>query len=152
MQNSLRRVFASFDSHDVRYVVIGGVAAILHGVPRSTLDVDILIEATPGNAKRLLEALTEAGMGTASLTSPEELLANVITVFEDRVRIDVQTSTPGVTFSEAWERRQRMQYDEQGILVLSRSDLIASKLAAGRSIDLEDVRALRSLEDETGQP
>jgi hypothetical protein len=47
MLNRLRDVFASFQKHQVRYVVIGGIAAVLHGVPRATFDLDILIEATP---------------------------------------------------------------------------------------------------------
>lgn len=143
MLNRLRDVFASFESHDVRYVVIGGIAAILHGVPRATFDLDILIDPAPDNARRLLEALTESGMGTASLTTPEEILANVITVFQDRLRIDVQTSTPGTTFPQAWERRERMTYQGQTFNVLCRDDLIASKLAAGRNVDIEDVRLLR---------
>jgi hypothetical protein len=151
MLDRLKRVFASFDSHDVRYVVIGGVAAILHGVPRTTFDLDILIETTPENARRLLEALTEAGLGTASLTTPEEVLRNTITVFEDRVRIDVQTATPGITFREAWEGRHDTAYQGQKIHILSKEDVIRSKLAAGRAVDLEDVRVLRS-QEETGRP
>ena len=115
MLNTLKNVFASFESHDVRYVVIGGVAAVLYGVPRATFDLDILIEVSPGNARRLLEALTEAGMGTAGLTTPEEILANAITVFQDRVRIDVQTRTPGVTFEDAWRRRNTMDYQGQSL-------------------------------------
>ena len=46
MLNRFRKVFACFDSHDVRCVVIGGVAAILHGVPRTTVDLDVLIDPT----------------------------------------------------------------------------------------------------------
>ena len=102
MLNKYKAVFASFDSHDVRYVVIGGVAAILHGVPRMTFDLDILIDPSPANAHRVLEALTEVGLGTASLTTPEELSTNVVTIFRDRLLLDVQTSTPGITFAEAW--------------------------------------------------
>ncbi len=52
MLNRLQDVFKSFQQHDARYVVIGGIAAILHGVPRATFDLDILIEATPENARR----------------------------------------------------------------------------------------------------
>ncbi len=52
MLNRLQGVFRSFQQHDVKYVVIGGIAAILHGVPRATFDLDILIEATPDNAQR----------------------------------------------------------------------------------------------------
>jgi len=142
MLNRLQDVFRSFARHDVRYVVIGGIASVLYGVPRATFDLDILIEASPGNAARLLEALEDAGLGTASLTTAEEVLASEITVFEDRVRIDVQTSTPGITFQEAWARRKRMSYEGQTFFVVSREDLIASKRAAGRDVDLDDVRLL----------
>jgi len=147
MLNRLRDVFASFQEHEVRYVVIGGIAAVLHGVPRATFDLDILIEADPGNARRLLDSLLEAGLGTASLTTVDELLANEITIFKDRVRIDVQTSTPGLGFADAWRNRETMEYDGQTFHVISRADLIASKRAAGRKVDLEDVRLLELADD-----
>ena len=142
MLNRLESVFASFQSHDVRYVVIGGIAAVLHGVPRATFDLDILIEPTAGNAERLLLALRQAGFGTADLVDAQGILANEITVFNDRVRIDVQASTPGLTFHDAWNRRETMDYQGQKFYVASRQDLIASKRAAGRPRDLEDVRIL----------
>jgi hypothetical protein len=94
-------VFASFQKHKVRYLVIGGIAAVLHGVPRATFDLDILIEASSDNAQQLLDALIEANFATATLITADELLAHEITIFRDRVRIDVQTSTPGIKFEEA---------------------------------------------------
>jgi hypothetical protein len=148
MLNRLTGVFASFQRHNVRYLVIGGIAAILYGVPRATFDLDILVEATPDNAKQLLDALLEAGLGTASLTNVEELLANEITVFKDWVRIDVLTTAPGIDFQEAWERRETMEYQGQRFSVASRKDLISSKKALGRAVDLEDVRLLELPEDE----
>jgi hypothetical protein len=81
MLNQLQGVFSSFHSHNVRYVIIGGIAAILHGVPRATFDLDILIDAAPENAQRLLDALLEAGLGTAALTNAEQVLAHEITIF-----------------------------------------------------------------------
>jgi hypothetical protein len=138
----LQDVFASFEKYKVRYVVIGEIAAILYGVPRATFDLDILIEVSPENAKKLLDAMTEASLGTASLTSVEELLAHEITIFQDRVRIDVQTSTPGLSFQDAWKNRETMDYQGQRFYVVSKADLIASKKAAGLQIDLEDVRLL----------
>ncbi len=146
MLNRLQGVFSSLDKHNVHYLVIGGIAAVLHGVPRATFDLDILIEATPENAGRLLRALAEAGLGTATLISAEALLRHEIVVFQDRVRIDVQTSTPGITFEEAWARRETMNYRGTRFFVLSKEDLIASKKAAGRPRDLEDVRILESEE------
>jgi len=142
MLNRLQDVFGSLSRHEVRYVVIGGIAAVLHGVPRATFDLDILIDPTAENAKRLLAALAAAGLGTAALTSADEVLSNEITVFKDRLRIDVQTSTPGLGFADAWARRVEMQYEGQVFFVASRTDLIASKRASGRAVDLDDVRQL----------
>jgi tRNA nucleotidyltransferase/poly(A) polymerase len=73
MLNQLQGVFSSFQKHDVRYLVIGGIAAILYGVPRATFDLDILIDATPENAQRLLETLLDAGLGTAALITADDL-------------------------------------------------------------------------------
>jgi hypothetical protein len=142
MLNRLKDVFASFQKHEVRYIVIGGIASVLYGVPRATFDLDILIDATPENTQRLLDALLEAGMGTASLTNVNEILSNEITIFKDRVRIDVQTSTPGLNFQDAWAHRNTLEYQGQQFYVASREDLIASKKAAGRTVDLDDVRLL----------
>jgi len=142
MLNLLKDVFSSLQRHNVRYLVIGGIAAVLYGVPRATFDLDILIDANSDNAKNLLDAFLEARLGTAGLTTPEELLSQEITIFKDRVRIDVQTSTPGLKFDEAWERRETMKYQKQKFYVISREDLISSKRAAGHPVDLEDVRLL----------
>jgi hypothetical protein len=135
-------VFASLNSHGVNYVVIGGIGAILHGVPRSTFDLDLLIESTVDNARRLLDAFLDVGLGTALLTTPEEVIAREITVFNDRLRIDVFTSVPGLSFTDAWARCEKMNYRGQDFFVASRSDIVASKLASGRPIDLDDVRTL----------
>jgi hypothetical protein len=149
MINRLLGVFSSFQKHGVRYIVIGGIAAVLHGVPRATFDLDILIEATTNNAQRLLDALIEANFATALQITAHELLAHEITVFNDRVRIDVQTSTPGLRFEDAWLKRVAMSYQGQAFYVASKAHLIASKRAAGRVKDLEDVRLLElNVEDD----
>src|SRR5713101_4156782 len=144
MLDRLQSVFASFRKNDVKYLVIGGIAAVLYGVPRATFDLDVLIEHTIANAERLLRAMTEAGLGTASLTTVDEVLSKEITIFTDRIRLDVQTSTPGIVFDEAWARRETMNYKGQVLEVVSLNDLIASKRASGRDVDLEDVRILES--------
>ena len=153
MLNRLQDVFKSFQKHEVKYVVIGGIASILHGVPRATFDLDILIEATPKNAQKLLDALIDAGLGTATLTNAENILANEITILRDRVRLDIQTSTPGIDFQNAWRNRKTVSYHDQEFFILSKNDLISSKRAAGRDVDLEDVRLLEISEsEETEEP
>jgi Nucleotidyltransferase of unknown function (DUF6036) len=144
MLDQLQNVFASFQRNDVKYLVIGGIAAVLYGVPRATFDLDVLIEPTAENVERLLRAMREAGLGTASLTTVDDVISKEITIFTDRIRLDVQTSTPGILFSEAWARRVTMNYKGQALEVVSLADLIASKRASGREVDLEDVRILES--------
>ena len=129
MLGRLQGAFKSLHSHDVRYVVIGGIAAIIHGVPRATFDLDLLIEATNENVERLLSALQEAG-----------------TIFKDRVRIDVQTRTPGLAFADAWAHRQTIEFQNVPFFIASKSDLVAAKRAAGRPQDLADVRILELLD------
>ncbi|HYJ86553.1 MAG TPA: DUF6036 family nucleotidyltransferase [Pyrinomonadaceae bacterium] len=148
MLDQLQSVFASFQKNDVRYLVIGGIAAVLYGVPRATFDLDILIQPTKENAQRLLDALAQVGFGTAEMTSADEIIGTEITIFTDRVRLDVQTSTPGILFEDAWPRRETMNYKGQKFEVVCFADLIRSKTASGREVDLEDVRILTSAEKE----
>ena len=142
MLNQLKDVFSSLEKRNVRYVVIGGIAAVLHGVPRATFDLDLLIEASEKNVEALLQALLDARFGTAALTSAQEVLANEITIFRDRVRLDIQTRTPGLVFTDGWRDRVTMDFQGQKFFVVSKPHLIASKKAAGRKVDLEDVRLL----------
>jgi hypothetical protein len=152
MLNRLQDVFKFFQQHKLRYMVIGGVASVLYGVPRATFDLDILIEATTENAQRLLAALVEAGFGTAAMTNARDIVEHEITVFNDRVRIDVQTCTPGISFQDAWSRRKTLTYQGQDFFILSREDLIAAKRASGRQVDLEDVHLLELPEQEDTDP
>ncbi|MDD5309208.1 MAG: nucleotidyltransferase, partial [Deltaproteobacteria bacterium] len=135
-------------SHRVDYLVIGGIAAIAYGVPRLTLDVDILIRSTLDNARAMLKAFEAAGLGTASLTVPEALLAAEITVFKDRIRVDVQTRTPGLDFDEAFARRNTVEVHGVPVNLVSLVDLIASKRASGRDRDMEDIRLLEGILEE----
>lgn len=142
MISRLDGLFESLNRHEVKYLVIGGIAAVLHGVPRATFDLDMLIEPSRDNASRLIDAFLEAGLGTAALTNPDEVAGTQITVFKDRIRVDVQTSTPGIEFASAWSRRLVLSFRGRQVPVLSKDDLIKSKRASGRPRDLEDVRIL----------
>lgn len=152
MLNRLQDVFKFFQQHKVKYMVIGGVASVLYGVPRATFDLDILIEATTENAQRLLAALVEAGFGTATMTNARDIVEHEITVFNDRVRIDAHTCTPGVSFQDAWRRRKTLTYQGQDFFIVSREDLIAAKRASARQVDLEDARLLELPEQEDTTP
>lgn len=152
MLNQYLDVFRSLQQRKAKYVVIGGIAAIKHGVARNTFDLDLLIEATPANAGRILSALVAAGIDVARLATEESLLDNEITIFRDRFRVDVQTKTPGLRFETAWKNRDVVDFRGQQINFASRKDVIRSKRAAGRPKDLEDVEALLATPDDSIPP
>lgn len=145
MIDAHRPLYASLQRHGVDYVVIGGIAAIVHGVPRMTLDIDLLIRATPANARALLDALLDAGLGTAALLDADELLANEITVFRDRLRIDVQTASPGINFEQVRPRALLLHIGGIEVPILSAEDLLAAKAACNRPKDQQDLAVLRAL-------
>jgi hypothetical protein len=55
--HSFRRILELFEEHDVEYVVVGGVAAVLQGAPMTTFDLDALIKLDPQNIDRITAAL-----------------------------------------------------------------------------------------------
>ena len=56
-----RDLFKCFAAENVRFLVVGGYALILHAEPRFTKDLDVWVDATPANAKRVWRALSAFG-------------------------------------------------------------------------------------------
>ena len=133
------------NAHEVRDAVVGGLAAILHGIPRVKFDIDPFVARDIENVRRLVDALREHGLGTVELTNAEAIEAHEITIFRDRVRVDVLTLIPGVTFDDAYAAREIRVIEGVPTPILSRAHLIASKRAAGGPKDLDDVRGLEGL-------
>lgn len=126
--------------HRVRFVLVGGHAIAVHARPRHTEDLDVFVDPTPANARRLRAALVDFGFGN---DAPDvETLATPGKVFmlgRTPYRIDVLTGIDGVTFAEAWKSRVSIQLTDNVVQVIGRSALMANKLAAGRPKDLADL-------------
>ena len=145
MEEADLNIYRCLNRHKVRYVLIGGIAAILYGSVRVTRDTDILIEPTFKNADRLLKALQAAYFGTATLTTPEKILKNEVNVFQDYVHLDVFTRIKGLSFKKVWANRLIKHIKGVRIPLISLADLILSKEAAAREIDLIDIGILRKV-------
>ena len=65
-------LLSAFNAHEVRYLVVGGIAYSTHVEPRTTKDLDLWIDATPDNAARAWKALASFGAPLQDLT-PEDL-------------------------------------------------------------------------------
>src|SRR2546430_17501792 len=85
------QVCAALNRSGAKYLVIDGVACILHGYARTTEDVDILIERTEANAGRVLAALARVGYGLASELAAAQRLERPSTVIADGTALDVLT-------------------------------------------------------------
>jgi len=54
-------VLRALDAASIRFVLVGGVAVILHGVPRTTADLDLVIDLEEGNVRRFVGVMTQLG-------------------------------------------------------------------------------------------
>lgn len=138
-------LYRSLNRNHVRYLLIGGMAAVLYGSPRVTKDTDIFIKADIENTERLLKALREINFGTAHLTTPQKIIKNEVNIFKDYIRLDVLTKIKGIKFEDTWQRRKAKRIKGVRIFLIDIDDLIISKQAAGRSLDLQDVKILRKI-------
>ena len=136
------KLFASLNRHGVEYLLIGGALAIAYGVPRVTKDVDLFLNPDLDNAKKCLVALKEVGLGTADLTTAEEICQTEVTILKDVVRLDLLTQVKGLTFGDSWRKKVLLELEGVRIPALCLEHLIQSKKAAARSGDLEDIKIL----------
>ena len=98
------RVCAALNRTGSKYLVIGGVACVLHGYVRATTDVDILIERTLDNARKVLAALEGLGWGLASEWRGDEILKRPITVIGDDPAVDIFTVAWSIKYADAVNR------------------------------------------------
>ena len=142
--------------HDVRYVLIGALAARLQGFPRLTADMDITPDPDRGNVERLAAALraldarvfTEGAPGglTFDCSSATLSRADLWNLVTDAGRIDV-VFTPAGTEGYADLHGSAVRFDVFGVTleVAALDDIIRSKTASDRPQDRQDVPVLREL-------
>lgn len=145
------RVFACLNRAKARYLVVGGMAVAAYGVPRGTEDLDLAIEPTRPNARRVLQALAAAGLGTATLVDAKGLLEKDLTLFQDRIPVDVLARAKGLDFKRAWKRRMIRTLEKEEVPFPDLRDLIAMKRAANRPVDRADLEYLEEIARQAGE-
>lgn len=149
---------SAFNEAGVDYVVVGGVAALAHGVQRITRDFDFLVEPSADNCRRAISALvalraeeflprSKKWAAVSAEASPAWLLKQVRFFDSDAGGIDICNAMDGIP---DWEtaRRGSLEISAFGQLfrILDKDTLIASKLAAGREKDYQDVTEINELD------
>ena len=135
----------SLNKFEVEYILIGGYAVVLHGYNRTTGDLDIWVNPTEENYKKLLKAFAFFGFPTTAIDIKRFLNqenCNVFTFGRPPMAIDIVTFIQGVNFRDALQNSSEVYV--QGIVVrlLSLSDLVLTKKATGRFKDLDDLENL----------
>lgn len=134
-------------AHHVRFLIVGAHALAVIGRIRATKDLDLLVEPTRANAKRLCAALADFGFAALADRADELARADrVATLGREPLRIDIMTSITGVTFARAWRGRVQVKLGGLEIGVLGRDEFLENKRATARPHDLADVAMVEEIE------
>lgn len=143
-------VFQILNRYEVRYVVAGGVAVVLHGVVRLTVDLDLYVEFSESNLGKFIKALSELGYrpkvpvnamdfvsaSNRRMWKEEKGMRELIDVFVDEY----------INYDEIDKEKKIISADAIEIPVISIRHLKELKKIAGREQDLKDIQALDTVE------
>lgn len=154
----LVKVFQELNKRKVRYLVAGGVAAILYGNPRFTKDLDLFVDLEEANLRKMI-----AGLKTLKFIPRAPVKADDFAVKENRDRwmkekgmlaftfinpknpfenVDILLMSP-VPFQTAYRKKRIFKSENTNIPVVSSDHLIQMKTFAGRPQDLNDIEVLK---------
>lgn len=155
-------LFKALNDAGVNYVVVGGVATVLHGYARLTTDIDLMVDLAPEQAALAMRTLQSLGF-TPRAPVPAEQFADAgkrkewieqkgMTVFSlfnpsnPMLSIDVFVHHP-IPYAALRSRAERMVIDSVPVYICSIDDLVALKQQAGRPQDLLDIEKLRRIQE-----
>jgi hypothetical protein len=154
------QVLAALNAQQVRYLVVGGVAVVLHGHLRTNADLDLVVALAPDNVRRALAAMDGLGFRPRAPVRAEDFAdPETRRIWMEEKGMTVfslwSARVPGIEvylfvrepfdFEQAWRRAVRVDLDTTSATVASLEDVVALKRAAGRPIDLADVAALEAI-------
>jgi len=157
------QLFARLAQANVRYVVVGGVAVVLHGYLRATADLDLVIDLEETNARRAMTALERAGLEPLAPVRAAEFAdaatrrrwidTKNLRVFslrdphEPLLTVDVFAEDP-LPFEELWTRSAIVRLGGCDVRIASIADLLVMKRAAARPQDAIDIEHLERIAKE----
>lgn len=155
-------LFKALNDANVQYIVVGGIATILHGYVRATADVDLVVDLQVQEATKVVTALTDQGfkpkipVDAMDFADPEkreqwinEKGMQVFSMYHPEktgMTVDLFVEQP-IAFNELFERSVLMDLDGVPVRVCSIDDLITMKQQAGRHKDLADIEQLTKIKE-----
>ncbi len=145
-QEDFRDFLTALNDQQVKYIMVGGLAVVMHGHARVTGDMDIWVECTGENYNKLVRAFGQFHMPLFDMTLPNFLNVKEMDVFSfgrNPVGIDVMTAVKGLNFEEAYRHSTVFADEGLPIRVIHINHLIEAKKAIGRLKDLDDIKQLQ---------
>lgn len=144
MNSDFRDLLRLFADHEVRYLIVGGYAAMYYSQPRFTKDIDLWLEPSEANSQRIVGVFSEFGMPLIDVV-PEDFAKEGLQYMVGRspVLFDFLTSLPGLTFADCWETKTIEENEGFPIFYLGCDALITAKTLAGRPQDLLDLSEIK---------
>ena len=144
----------------IDFILIGGVAATVHGSVRLTRDVDVVYARTPDNIRRICDALRDihpylrgAAPGLPFRLDPSTVTAGLnFTLTTDEGDLDLLGEmTGGGTYEQLIPAAARIEVYGRACYCLTLDQLIAAKRAAGRPRDIDAIAELEIIRDRSGK-
>jgi hypothetical protein len=132
-------MLALLGKHQVRYLIVGGLAFIYHAKPRYTKDMDIWLDPDPRNIERTNRALAE--FGSPGLLDPHNA-DEILQIGVAPNRIDLLRDAGSLEFHEAWPRRIKGHYGDASAWWIDLDSLLAIKSRIDHPRHREDARIL----------
>jgi hypothetical protein len=134
----------SLNEHQVKYLLIGGFAVILQGFTRTTKDIDLLIDSSAENIRKLKKALAYLPDNAISEVQDDDLVKMTVVRVADEIVIDLMAKACGIDFQRAVKDREYIKVEDVQVPVPSPSTLIRMK-ETYRPSDQMDVEFLKTL-------
>lgn len=146
IEKDFEKLLRLLNKHRVKYCIIGAFAFAFYAKPRYTKDLDILVEPTLENGKRIVTALKDFGFGSLDI-KPEDFdkEGRFIQLGYEPVRIDLITSIPGCKSIDVWKNKKAGRYGNRKVYFLGLKDLIKNKKISNRKQDKVDLEILLSM-------
>jgi hypothetical protein len=133
----------ALNREEVRYVLIGGFAVILHGLVRTTKDVDLLIDTAPENIHALKRAMAGLPDNAVALVEDQDVAKYRVVRVADEIVVDLMAEACGISYQGAIAGGvERLRVGDIEVPVASKELLIRTKDTI-RDSDRSDVRFLR---------
>ena len=144
VEKDFKEFIELLNKNNVKYLIIGGFAFTYYAKPRFTKDIDIFVEASEENSRKIIDVLDQFGFGNIGLNEKDfQGPDQIIQLGYAPLRIDILTSIIGVNFGSAWNNKKDGLYGDISCFFMSIEDLIKNKEATARPLDIEDAKILK---------